>query len=122
MSSETNIEDLFQKWNELNTNTGASLGSFDFESIKKNRNQMRDLEDKIYLILLKNAPDDIKKILPEGCGEFEIGYNVTDQIFYFLTYDPEQEDEEAPAEIIAITLDINNKVDKIKNFKIDEPE
>ena len=122
MSSETNLEDLFQRWNELNTNTGASLGSFDFDTIKKIRSEMRELEDKIYSILVESAPEDIKKILPEDCGEFEIGYNVTDKIFYFLTYDPEQEDEDAPDEIIAITLDLNKKVEKIKNFQIDDEE
>ncbi len=115
MSSETNIEILFQKWNELNSQAGASLGSFDFDSIKKIRNEQRDLEDKIYIFLQENAPADLKKILPEDCGEFEVGYNVTDKIFYFLMYDPDEEDE-----IMAITIDSKQKVGKIKNFKMDD--
>ena len=117
MSSETKIEDLFQKWNELNTQAGVSLGSFNFDSIKKVRNQQRELEDKIYVILQENAPNDIKKLLPDDCGEFEIGYNVSDKIFYFLMYDPDEDDE-----IIAITIDANKTVGKIKNFKMDEDE
>jgi len=122
MSSETDIVELFQKWNDLNAQTGASLGSFDFESIKKIRIEQRKIEDIIYSILLENAPAEIKKILPEDCGEFEIGYNMTDKTFYFLMYDPEQEDDEESAEIIAITIDPNKEVNIIKNFKIDEPE
>ncbi len=43
MSSETEIGTLFQKWNDLNTQTGASLGSFNFDSIKEFRSEQRDI-------------------------------------------------------------------------------
>ncbi len=117
MSIEINIEDLFQKWKELNDKVGVSFGSFDFDSIKEIRNKQRDVEDNIYSILLKNAPENIKKILPDECGEFEIGFNTSDNIFYFLTYDPEQEADEEPARIIAITIDKTKIVNKIEDFQ-----
>jgi len=120
MTSETNLEEMFQKWNDLNLNVSVSMGSFDFDSIKEIRNEQRKIEDAIYSILLENAPDDIKKILPEDCGEFEIGYNVSDKIFYFLTYDPEESDESD--QIMAITFDLNKNVNKIKNFQMHDYE
>ena len=118
MSSETNIDDLFKKWNDLNTNVGSSMGTFDFDSLREVRAQQRQTEDDIYAILLESAPDDIKKFLPEDCGEFEMGYNLSDKLFYFLMYDPEEPEDSA--DIMAIVIDADKNVKKIKNFERNE--
>ena len=120
MSSETKIDDLFKKWNDLNSGVGVSMGTFDFDSLREVRAQQRALEDKIYSILLENAPDDIKKLLPEDCGEFEMGYNLSENLYYFLMYDPEEPEDSA--DIMAITIDADKNVKTIKNFKRDEEE
>jgi len=120
MSPEINLNDMFKQWNDLNKGVGASLGSFDFDSIKKVREKQRQLEDDIYSILLLNAPEDIKKFLPEDCGEFEMGYNVSDNLFYFLMYDPEEPEDSA--DILAVVIDGNKNVKKIKNFQRDDAE
>ena len=117
MSTEMDIENLFQKWNELNNNVANSMGSFDFSSIKAIRVKQGEIEDKIYSILLESASDEIKKILPETCGEMEMGYNVTDKVFYFLMEDPEQPDEEK-VKVLAITINSKKKVEKIKDFQV----
>ncbi len=122
MPSEKDFKDIFKQWQELNEKTGASFGQFDFETIKEVRSKQRVLEDAVYEILVENAPDEIKKILPEKCGDMEIGFNVSDQMFYFLMYDPEQDDDnddDAPARVIAITIDQNKKVGRINDFQID---
>lgn len=102
--------------NELNI--ANSMGSFDFSSIKTIRVKQGEIEDKIYSILLEKASDKIKEILPETCGEMEMGYNVTDKIFYFLMEDPDQLDEDE-IKILAITINSKKKVEIIKNFKVD---
>jgi len=120
MSSEKNIDDLFKRWNELNTNVGASMGAFDFDTIKEVRAEQRQLEDDIYVILLQNAPENLKKLLPEECGEFEMGYDLSKNSFYFLTYDPEEPEDSA--DIMAIVIDGNKNVKTIKNFQRNEEE
>jgi len=120
MSSETKIGDLFKKWNDLNSGVAGSMGTFDFDSIKKVRQQQREIEDNIYSILLECAPDDIKKLLPEHCGEFEMGYNLSDNLFYFLMYDPEEPEDSA--DIMALVIDADKNVKKIKNFQRSEEE
>ena len=120
MSPETKIGDLFKKWNDLNSGVGSSMGTFDFESLRTVRAQQREIEDTIYAILLENAPDDLKKLLPEECGDFEMGYNLSDNLFYFLTYDPEEPEDSA--EIMAIVIDADKNVKKIKNFERNEEE
>jgi hypothetical protein len=118
MTSKPNLETLFQEWNELNTNTQKSLGEFDFAKIKEIRAKQKELEDSIYEILKKNAPDDIKKILPDDCGEMEVGFESEEKRFYFVTFDPEYEEEEEP-KIMAITIDVNKDISLIKDFKME---
>jgi len=118
MTSKPNLENLFQEWNELNIDTQKSLGEFDFAKIKEIRAKQKQSEDSIYEILKDNAPDDIKKILPDDCGEMEVGYEVEEKRFYFVMFDPEDEDEEEP-KLIAITIDVNKKVILIKDFKME---
>ncbi len=113
---EKNLGDLFQEWQNLNSQVADSLGEFEFASLKEARKKQSKIEDEIYSILLEIAPDDIKGILPKTCGEMEIGYEISKNIFYFLMEDPEHEEEEDLI-ILAITIDSNKNVITIKNFK-----
>ncbi|MFX1377363.1 MAG: hypothetical protein ACFFA0_16305 [Promethearchaeota archaeon] len=118
MTSKPNLENLFQEWNELNINAQKFLGEFNFAKIKEIRAKQKQAEDSIFEILKNNTPDDIKKILPDDCGEMEVGYEIEENRFYFVMIDPEDENEEEP-KLIAVTIDINEKVDLIKDFKMD---
>ncbi|MFX1426327.1 MAG: hypothetical protein ACFFBE_07730 [Promethearchaeota archaeon] len=118
MTSKPNLGNLFKEWNELNTNAQKFLGEFDFAKIKEIRAKQKKSEDSIYEILKKNASDDIKKILPDDCGEMEVGYESEEKRFYFVMFDPEFEDEEEP-KLTAITIDLNEKVSIIKDFKME---
>jgi len=94
MSSQPNLNEMFQEWNDLNIKTQESMGQFDFSNIKKIRKIQKKIEDAIYEILKENAPENIKKIIPEDCGEMEVGYNSEGKKFYFVMIDPETEEEE----------------------------
>jgi uncharacterized protein YdcH (DUF465 family) len=118
MNSSSNLKKLFEEWNDLNTSVQDSFGQFDFSKIKEIRKKQKALEDKIYENLLENATDDIKEILPNDCGEMEVGYDIEGKTFYFVMFDPEYEDVEE-TKLIAVTLDINNKVSLIKDFKME---
>jgi hypothetical protein len=118
MTSKPNLENLFQEWNDLNINTQKSLGDFDFAKIKEIRAKQKQLEDSIYEILKSNASAVIKKILPDDCGEMEVGFESEEKRFYFVMFDPEYEEEDEP-KIIAITIDLNKAVNLIKDFKMD---
>jgi len=115
----TKLNDLFQEWNELNVKAGESMGQFDFTKIKEIRESQSKVENSTYEVLKNNASDDLLKILPEGCGELEMGYNTKDKIFYFVMLDPEFEDSEETI-LLAITIDLNNEVGLLKDFKIEE--
>jgi len=65
----------------------------------------------------KHASDEILKILPEECGEMEMGYEKKGNIFYFVMLDPEFIESEETI-LLAVTLDLKNKVELIKNFEI----
>jgi hypothetical protein len=114
-----NLNDLFQEWNELNIKAGESMGQFDFSNIKEIRTSQSKIENSIYDVLKNYASDELLKILPEDCGELEMGYNTKDQIFYFVMLDPEFEDEEETI-LLAVTINLNNEVGVIKNFKIED--
>jgi len=118
MTSKPNLENLFQEWNTLNIDTQKSLGEFDFAKIKEIRAKQKQYEDSIYDILKINASDDIKKILPDDCGEMEVGFESEEKRFYFVMFDPEFEEDEEP-KILAITIDLNKTVNLIKDFKMD---
>ena len=115
----TKLNDLFQEWNELNIKAGESMGQFDFTEIKEIRKSQSKVENSIYEVLKNNASDDLLKILPEECGELEMGYNTKDKIFYFVMLDPEFEDSEETI-LLAVTIDLNNKVGLLKDFKIED--
>ncbi len=119
MSSEISLEVLFQKWNDLNNMVGASLGQFNFDKIREVREKQCIIEDAIYEVLLENAPEDIKKILPEECNEMEIGHEADKNIFYFLMEDPEYEDSDE-LKVLAITFNLDKNVGTIKDFKTDD--
>ena len=123
MSSKNNFEDLFSQWEELNNKVGASFGNFDFDTIKLIRVDQKKVEDEIYSALLKLAPEDLKKILPEDCGEMEIGYEGKEKKFYFVMIDPDQDfdaPDDVPMKLMAITFTIKKEVNIIKDFKTDE--
>ena len=115
----SSLSELFQGWNELNIKAGESMGQFDFSKIKEIRKDQSKIENSIYEILKNHASGDILKILPEGCGELEMGYNTKEEIFYFVMLDPEFEDEEE-IKLLAVAIDVTNKVSLIKDFKIED--
>ncbi|MBY8986882.1 MAG: hypothetical protein KGD61_00385 [Candidatus Lokiarchaeota archaeon] len=113
----SNLTELFQEWNELNMKAGASMGQFDFSKIKEIRKEQSKVENAIYEVLKKHASDEILKILPEECGELEMGYDTNGSIFYFVMLDPEFEDDEE-IKLLAVTIDVNNNIAVIKDFEI----
>ncbi|MBD3254939.1 MAG: hypothetical protein GF383_07585 [Candidatus Lokiarchaeota archaeon] len=110
------LNSLFSRWNELNAQIAQDLGSFDFESIKKIRKEQKQIENSIYDEVLLKAPQDIKQILPEECGEMEMGYEMSKNKFYFVMEAPDQ-DEEGPMILDAITIDSSGNVELIKDFE-----
>ena len=115
----SSLSELFQEWNELNIKAGESMGQFDFSKIKEIRKDQSKVENSIYETLKNHASEDVLKILPEECGELEMGYNTKDQIFYFVMLDPEFEDEEETI-LLAVAIDVTNNVSVIKDFKIED--
>ena len=113
----SNLTEFFQEWNELNMKAGASMGQFDFSKIKEIRKEQSKVENAIYEVLKKHASDEILKILPEECGELEMGYDTNGSIFYFVMLDPEFEDDEE-IKLLAVTIDVNNNIAVIKDFEI----
>lgn len=118
MAEKPSLENLFQEWNELNTKAQASLGEFDFAKIKEIRAGQKQREDAIYEILKENAPKDISKLLPDDCGEMEVGYEIEEKKFYFVMFDPEDESEEEP-KLLAITIDVDQNIGLIEDFKME---
>lgn len=118
MASKPSIKDLFNNWNELNLKAQESLGQFDFKNIKEIRAKQKMAEDSIYEILKENASAEIQKILPDDCGEMEVGYETEESRFYFVMFDPKDEDEEDP-KFLAITIDLNKNVEIIEDFEME---
>lgn len=118
MASKPNLKEMFQEWNELNSKTQESMGNFDFANIKKIREGQNKLEDTIYEILKENAPENIKEILPEDCGEMEVGYDTEGKAFYFVMIDEDDSTDEE-IKLNAITIDTNKKISMIEDFKIE---
>jgi hypothetical protein len=115
---EHNLGELFKKWHDLNTQVAESFGQLNFDSIKEIRTKQRKIEDSVFSILVENAPEEIKKILPDDCGEMEIGYNIENNQFYYVMFDPNYEEEE-DTKLIAITINSKRNVSLIKDFKED---
>ena len=118
MASKPNLKEMFQEWNELNTKAQESMGKFDFANIKKIREGQKKIEDTIYEVLKENAPKNIKELIPDDCGEMEVGYDTEGNTFYFVMIDPDTENEEE-IKLIAITLDLNKEVSMIEDFEIE---
>ncbi|MFX1313133.1 MAG: hypothetical protein ACFFHD_11055 [Promethearchaeota archaeon] len=118
MVTEPNLKIIFQEWNELNVEAQESLGQFDFSKIKEIRKKQKEIEDLIFEILKSSAPDNIKELLPDDCGEMEVGYESEEKTFYFVMFDPESEDNEDTT-LIAITINTNKDVKIIKDFKME---
>jgi len=122
MSKNVDIVEFFTRWNELNDKVASSFGNFDFENIKEIRKEQREIEDNIYSIILNNAKDDLKALLPQDCGEMEVGYEAEEKKFYFLMFDPDQnlEDDDAPIKITAIVINSKEEIEVIEDFKTEE--
>ncbi len=113
---EKNLEELFRDWHDLNKQVEESFKNFDLSTVKEIRKQQSPIEDSIYSILLENASEDLKMILPDTCGEFEIGFDVENNKFIYVMLDPEYEESEE-TKLIAFTIDINKNIEIIKDFK-----
>ena len=118
MASKPDLNTIFQEWNELNIKTQESLGQFDFSKIKEIRKKQKEIEDSIFEILKSNAPDNIKALLPDDCGEMEVGFENEEKTFYFVMFDPESNDDEETA-LIAITINTKKDVKMIKDFEME---
>ena len=112
------MKEMFLEWNDLNSEAQESMGKFDFANIKKIREGQKKIEDTIYEILKENAPANIKEIIPEDCGEMEVGYDTEGNKFYFVMMDPETEEEEE-IKLIAITIDVEKVISMIEDFEIE---
>ncbi|TXT61169.1 MAG: hypothetical protein BAJALOKI1v1_1170002 [Promethearchaeota archaeon] len=110
------LKELFEKWEAKNEAVGENFQAFDISAVKEIRNEQRKIEDEIYSILLESAPANIRKILPEDCGSMELGFESTNQKFYFLMEDPAQAPEEE-LRILAVTIDVDQNINLIKDFK-----
>jgi len=117
MSSKSSLEDLFKEWNKLNSLAEESFGQFNFSKIKEIREKQKKIEDLIYEILKENASDDFKTLLPDDCGQLEVGYDVEGNIFYFVMMDPNLSSEDE-IKLIAFTINQEKKVNRINDFKI----
>ncbi len=106
------IKKLFNYWNDLNTKIEKKLGSFEMTDVKKLRREQSKTEDTVYELLKTKAPAEIAEILPEKCGEMEIGLNTQNKEFYFVMEDIDPKSEN----LMAIVLGIDEKVSIIKNF------
>jgi hypothetical protein len=93
------------------------MGQFDFSTIKEIRKEQSKLENLIFEELKKHASDEVLKILPEECGDMEMGYKTKGNIFYFVMLDPEFIESEETI-LLAITINLKNKVELIRNFEI----
>ena len=118
MSSKANIKELFENWNKYNQEVQELMGNFDLANVKKIRKKQQEIEDNIYNLLKKSAPKEYLKMLPEDCGELEVGYDTTNNEFYFVMIDEEDSTEEE-MKLNAITIDMNKKIDLIENFEIE---
>jgi uncharacterized protein YdcH (DUF465 family) len=119
MNSEANLKELFEKWNEYNQEVQELMAKFDLATVKKIRKKQQAIEDSIYGLLKKNVPDDYIEILPEDCGELEVGYDTTNNEFYFVMIDPNTEEDEE-IRLIAFTIDTDESVVIIEDFKIED--
>jgi hypothetical protein len=117
MAIPDKISDLFQAWINLNKMVGTSFQTLDFTEIRKYREQQREIEDKIFMKMKENAPENIKKFLPEDPGQMEMGYEKSSGRFYFLMEDPETMESEEDLKILAITIDKEKNIETIKDFK-----
>jgi hypothetical protein len=119
MSSESNLKELFENWNNLNNKIQEFMAGFDLANVKALRKKQQVIEDIVYDFLKKKASDDILKIIPEHCGELEIGYDKNNNEFYFVMIDPDSENSD-DIKLIAFTIDLDASVRKIENFEIEE--
>ncbi len=113
------LKELFQNWNELNDQANESMGKFDFLKIKEVRQKQSSIENAIFEILREKAPESIIEILPEDCGQMEMGFNNKKELFYFVMVDDELSTDDE-LKLQAISIDTLAKIELIKNFEIQD--
>lgn len=118
MPAKPNLKEMFQEWNELNIKAQESMGQFDFSNIKIIRKEQKEIEDNIYEILKDNAPENIKAILPDDCGEMEVGYDTEGHAFYFVMIDEDDSTDEE-VKLNAITIDTDSNISLIEDFEME---
>ncbi len=118
MPAKPNLKEMFQEWNELNIKAQESMGQFDFSNIKIIRKEQKEIEDNIYEILKDNAPENIKAILPDDCGEMEVGYDTEGNTFYFVMIDEDDSTDEE-VKLNAITIDTDSNISLIEDFEME---
>ena len=119
MTPSANLNDIFSEWDKLNSQTQESMGQFDFSKIKEIRAKQNKIEDKIFDILIESAPENIQSMLPQDCGDMEVGYETKGKIFYFVTVDEEGSTDD-DIKLNAFTIDMNKKVSLIEDFEMEE--
>jgi hypothetical protein len=115
----SSLKELFQNWNELNDQANESMGKFDFPKIKEIRKKQSAIENAIFEILKEKAPKSIAEILPEDCGQMEMGFNSKKELFYFVMVD-EALSTDDDLILQAISIDVSANIDLIKNFEIQD--
>ncbi|MFW9948909.1 MAG: hypothetical protein ACFFKA_02135 [Candidatus Thorarchaeota archaeon] len=111
------LKELFDNWNKLNTQANESMGEFDFSKIKEIRKKQTSIENKIFEMLKKTAPKHILELLPEDCGQMEMGFNNEKELFYFVMVDDEASTDDE-LKLQALSLDTSGNIELIKNFEI----
>ena len=119
MAKTQTINDLFLEWSNLNSKVQESFGEFDFSKIKEIRGKQNKIEDNIYKILKESAPENIKQMLPDECGDLEVGYEIEEKKFYFVMEDSENSTDDE-LKLIAFTIDIKKNVTLIENFEFND--
>jgi hypothetical protein len=112
-----NLKELFDKWNTLNTQANESMGKFDFSKIKEIRKKQSSIENEIFEVLKHHAPKNLLEILPEDCGQMEMGYNNEKGLFYFVMVDDEASTDDE-LKLQAISIDSSANIELIKNFEV----
>jgi DNA-directed RNA polymerase subunit F len=112
-----NLKDLFDNWKKLNDQANDSIGKFDFSKIKEVRKKQEAIENSIFKILNEKAPKKILDILPDDCGQMEMGFNDNKNIFYFVMVDDELSTDD-DLKLQAISINLLGEIEVIKNFKI----
>ncbi|MHA1641239.1 MAG: hypothetical protein ACTSUX_13810 [Promethearchaeota archaeon] len=113
---EESLSSLFNEWWEINKQIAHDLENFDFKELKESRSKQRKIEDIIYKIVQKNAPENLNIELPDDCSQMEVGFDFNNSIFYFIMEDPDYEDD---LKLIAIKINKEKEISIEKDFNFE---